>query len=66
MGYFAYEKMLRAEAFGILNPAPGEEWVYPGLSVIPMGWDSAVGVIQEAIRCVTLTKAGLDLTQEGS
>eukprot|EP00438_Fugacium_kawagutii_P000030 Skav208216 [mRNA] locus=scaffold3686:21970:30201:- [translate_table: standard] len=44
LGFFAYGKKVDSSAFGL---APGTQ-MRPALSVIPMGWHSAVALVQEA------------------
>ena len=46
LGLFAYSKKVDGAAFGL---EPGK-MVRPALSVVPMGWHSAVGLVQEAVR----------------
>ena len=36
-----------------------EEWVRPGLRVIPMGWSSAVTIMQAILRNLVFDKAGI-------
>ena len=60
LGYFAYEKKVDGAVFDL---TPGV-MVRPALAVVPMGWISAVGVIQEAIRYVAFDKALLKSEEE--
>lgn len=53
LGYFAYSKKVDGKAFGL----PAGKLVRPALSVIPMGWHSAVGVVQEAVRHLVFDRA---------
>lgn len=53
LGYFAYSKKVDGKAFGL----PERKLVRPALSVIPMGWHSAVGVVQEAVRYLVFDRA---------
>lgn len=53
MGYFAYSKKVDGKAFGL----PEGKLVRAALSVIPMDWHSAVGIIQEAMRHLVFDRA---------
>eukprot|EP00434_Breviolum_minutum_P013419 symbB.v1.2.011826.t1/scaffold804.1/size161093/3 len=55
LGYFAYSKKVDGQAFGL----PAGKMVRPALSVVPMGWHSAVGVVQEAVRHLVFERAGV-------
>eukprot|EP00435_Cladocopium_sp_Y103_P054322 s280_g17.t1 len=55
LGYFSYSKKVDGSALGL---RPGVQ-VRPALSVIPMGWHSAVGLVQEAIRDIVFNRAGI-------
>ena len=55
--FFAYSKKVDGSAFGL---RAGTE-VRPALCVVPMGWHSAVGLVQEAVRCLVFEKAGVPL-----
>ena len=55
LGYFSYSKKTDSSAFGM---APGT-MLRPALSVVPMGWHSAVALVQEAVRFIVFTKAGV-------
>ena len=51
--FFAYSKKTDASAFGL----PAGSQVRPALCVVPMGWHSAVGLVQEAVRCLVFEKS---------
>lgn len=51
--FFAYSKKVDASAFGL----PKGKMVRPALSVVPMGWHSAVALVQEAVRNLVFEKA---------
>ena len=53
LGFFAYSKKVDGAAFGL---KAGTQ-VRPALSVVPMGWHSAVGLVQEAVRCLVFEKS---------
>eukprot|EP00438_Fugacium_kawagutii_P013115 Skav209586 [mRNA] locus=scaffold1607:39438:42899:+ [translate_table: standard] len=53
--FFAYSKKVDGWAFDL---APGT-MVRPALSVIPMGWHSAVALVQEAVRDLVFRRAGV-------
>eukprot|EP00435_Cladocopium_sp_Y103_P055568 s172_g18.t1 len=59
-GLFCYEKKVRGSILGL----PSEEEVYVSLRTVPMGWVSAVGVVQAAIRHLAFEVAGLPLQGE--
>ena len=59
-GLFVYKKAVSAEAVGL----PGKGKVYISLRTIPMGWLSAVGVVQSAIRFLAFNIAGLPEEKE--
>ena len=46
LGFFSYSKKVDGKAFGL----PAGKMVRPALAVVPMGWHSAVGIVQEAVR----------------
>ncbi|CAK0876721.1 unnamed protein product [Prorocentrum cordatum] len=46
LGYFSYEKVVPGSAMGL----PEKEWVRPALCVVPMGWNSAVAIMQSVVR----------------
>ena len=58
LGFFSYSKKVDGAAMGL---APGTQ-VRPALSVIPMGWHSAVGLVQEAVRDLVFNRAGVPRT----
>ncbi|CAE7375548.1 unnamed protein product [Symbiodinium sp. CCMP2592] len=47
-GFFAFAKKVRGDALGLSRDVE----VRPGLTVVPMGWTSAVTLIQAAIRFI--------------
>ena len=59
-GLFCYEKPVKASAIGL----PGDGTVFISLRTIPMGWLSAVGVVQSAIRFLAFNIAGLPEQKE--
>eukprot|EP00438_Fugacium_kawagutii_P013458 Skav231262 [mRNA] locus=scaffold2436:51122:57163:+ [translate_table: standard] len=59
-GMFCYQKMVRGSCLGLGH----EEMTYVALRTIPMGWISAVGVVQAAIRHLAFSIAKLPLEQE--
>ena len=59
-GMFVYEKKVPASCLGL----PGEEPTYVALRTVPMGWVSAVGTVQAAIRHLAFKEAGLPLKSE--
>ncbi|CAE7461731.1 HYDIN [Symbiodinium sp. CCMP2592] len=52
--YFSYAKKVPGHILG-----SNEVWVRPGLRVIPMGWSSAVTIMQAVLRNLVFTKAGV-------
>eukprot|EP00438_Fugacium_kawagutii_P002433 Skav223209 [mRNA] locus=scaffold2072:206144:209877:+ [translate_table: standard] len=56
--FFAYSKKVDSSAFGL---EPGK-LVRPALAVVPMGWHSAVGIVQEAVRSLVFERAGASLS----
>ena len=50
LGFFAYAKKVDSSAFGL----PAGKHLRPALSVIPMGWHSAVALVQEAVGDLVL------------
>ena len=54
-GLFCYEKKVRGEVLGLQT----QEEVYVALRTVPMGWISAVGVVQAAIRHLAFEVAKL-------
>ena len=59
-GLFVYEKTVKAADIGV----SGGGEVYISLKTIPMGWLSAVGVVQSAIRFLAFEIAGLPQEKE--
>ena len=55
LGFFSYGKKTDSSAFGL---PPGKQ-MRPALSVVPMGWHSAVAVVQEAVRDIVFRRAGV-------
>ena len=53
--HFAFSKKVCASAFG---GTKGHE-VRPALAVVPMGWHSAVALIQAAVRNIVFTRCGV-------
>ena len=53
--YFAYSKKVSGAAFG-LDP---KTMVRPALRVIPMGWHSAVTLVQMAVRSIVFDRVGV-------
>ena len=51
--YLAYSKKVDSAAFGM----PPGTLVRPALSVVPMGWHSAVALVQEAVRTLVFERA---------
>ena len=51
--YFSYSKKVDGSAFGL----EAGKLVRPALSLIPMGWHSAVGLVQEAVRDLVFRRA---------
>lgn len=54
--FFAYAKKVPGKAFG----CPDLESVRPALRVIPMGWRSAVTIVQAAVRNIVYDRAKVD------
>jgi hypothetical protein len=52
---FAYSKKVDGAAFGL----EAGKLVRPALATIPMGWHSAVGLVQEAVRCLVFERCGV-------
>ena len=59
-GLFCYEKQVRGDLLGLATTEP----VFVSLRTVPMGWISAVGVVQAAIRHLAFNVAGLPLRGE--
>ena len=59
-GLFCYEKQVPGTCVGLETSAP--TWV--SLRTVPMGWLSAVGIVQAAIRHLAFVEAGLPLEAE--
>lgn len=59
-GLFCYEKKVPGSCLGLGTDEP----TYVALKTVPMGWLSAVGIVQAAIRHLAFKEAGLPLTQE--
>ena len=59
-GLFCYEKKVRGDILGLASPEP----VYVALRTVPMGWVSAVGVVQAAIRHLAFGVAGIQTEGE--
>lgn len=55
LGFFAYSNKVDSSAFGL---APGTQ-VRPALCVVPMGWHSAVALVQEAVRDLVFNRSGV-------
>eukprot|EP00438_Fugacium_kawagutii_P020465 Skav206770 [mRNA] locus=scaffold167:518352:522925:+ [translate_table: standard] len=55
LGYFAYSKKVDQSAFGL----PAGKMVRPALGVVPMGWHSAVALVQEAVRDLVFNRSGV-------
>ena len=53
LGFFAYSKKVDSSAFGL---PPGKQ-MRPALAVVPMGWHSAVALVQEAVRHLVFDKS---------
>ena len=53
--FFSYSKKVDGAALGL----PTGTQVRPALSVVPMGWHSAVGLVQEAVRDLVFRRAGV-------
>lgn len=59
-GLFCYEKQVPARCLGLEGDTP----TYVSLRTVPMGWISAVGVVQAAIRHLAFKEAKLPLEAE--
>ena len=59
-GLFCYEKQVPGTCLGLDSSDP--TWV--SLRTVPMGWLSAVGIVQAAIRHLAFVEAGLPLEAE--
>eukprot|EP00435_Cladocopium_sp_Y103_P026423 s1807_g6.t1 len=59
-GLFVYEKKVPAHCLGL----EGSEMTYVALRTVPMGWVSAVGVVQSAIRHLAFNIAKLPVSAE--
>ena len=59
-GLFCYEKRVPGSCLGLDH----EEPTYVALRTVPMGWLSAVGIVQAAIRHLAFKEAGLPVEQE--
>lgn len=59
-GLFCYEKQVPAHCLGLEGNAP----TFVSLRTVPMGWISAVGVVQAAIRHLAFEEAKLPLEAE--
>lgn len=59
-GFFTYEKEVDASAFG----GTKGETTLVALASVPMGWISAVALIQAGVRHIVFEKSGVDLTTE--
>jgi len=59
-GLFCYEKKVPGTCVGLGTDEP----TYVALKTVPMGWLSAVGIVQAAIRHLAFKEAGLPLAQE--
>ena len=54
--YFAYSKKVEGAAFRL----QAGTLVRPALAVIPMGWHSAVGLVQEAVRTLMFERLSVE------
>ncbi|CAK8997379.1 Uncharacterized protein SCF082_LOCUS5191 [Durusdinium trenchii] len=54
-GMFVYRKQVRGGVLGL----PHDEMTWVSLRTVPMGWLSAVGIVQQAIRTLAFEEAGL-------
>ena len=52
---FVYRKQVRGGVLGL----PHDEMTWVSLRTVPMGWLSAVGIVQQAIRTLAFEEAGL-------
>ena len=59
-GLFCYEKRVPGSCLGLDHDEP----TYVALRTVPMGWLSAVGIVQAAIRHLAFKEAGLPIEQE--
>ena len=59
-GLFCYEKKVPGRCLGLDHDEP----TFVALKTVPMGWLSAVGIVQAAIRHLAFKEAGLPMTQE--
>ena len=59
-GLFCYQKQVPGTILGLAT----DDLVYVSLRTVPMGWISAVGVVQAAIRYVAFKEANLPLEGE--
>ena len=59
-GMFCYEKQVRGRVMGLNT----DDLCYVSLRTVPMGWISAVGVVQAAIRTLAFDMAKIPLDQE--
>ena len=57
--YFSYAKKVPGRILG-----SSEEWVRPALRVIPVGWSSAVTIMQAVLRNLVFKKAGIPASLE--
>lgn len=57
LGFFSYSKKVDGKAFGL----PAGKLVRPALAVVPMGWHSAVGIVQEAVRNLAFERGKVDI-----
>ena len=57
LGYFSYSKKVDGKAFGL----PAGKLVRPALAVVPMGWHSAVGIVQETVRSLAFERAKVEV-----
>ena len=55
LGFFSYSKKVDSSAFGL----PAGKLLRPALSVVRMGWHSAVALVQEAVRDLVFNRAGV-------
>ena len=55
--FFAYSKKVSGAAFGL----EASTLVRPALRVIPMGWHSAVTLVQMAVRSIVFDRVGVDM-----
>ena len=57
LGFFSYSKKVDGKAFGL----PAGKMVRPALAVVPMGWHSAVGIVQETVRNLVFQRAKVNV-----